>query len=73
MAYGLKFFKEKSHIFNAILCISALVLDLSLHGSSKIEAVITLMFLRLIRLMYTIYEVTAHYDEEKYEKLEKKF
>tara|TARA_B110000503_G_scaffold85651_1_gene130347 strand:- start:252 stop:392 length:141 start_codon:yes stop_codon:yes gene_type:complete len=45
-------------LINAVICVAALILDTAIHGRREIEALIVLMFIRLIRLMYTIYEVT---------------
>jgi hypothetical protein len=73
LAYDILFIHEIHHIINAMICVTALVIQLAVHGHNELEVLIGLVFLRLIRLMFTVYEITAKVNEHEYEEMEHRF
>jgi hypothetical protein len=73
LAYDVLFMHEIHHIINAMICLTAFVIELELHGKKEIEVLIGLVFVRLIRLLFQLYEVTAKVNEHEYEEMEHRY
>lgn len=59
MAYGYEFLKKCDHLFNALICLTALILCFSVKGNKELEAIMVLMAIRLVRLIITIHEISV--------------
>ena len=66
---GLHFFKKFKNVFNFAICVSALVIDLTFHHQKEISAIIVLLSLRLIRIVYSVYELTVKIELIDYQNL----
>ena len=66
---GLHFFKKFKSVFNFVICLSALVIDLTFHHHKEISAIIVLLCLRLVRIVYSVYELTIKVEHIDYQNL----